>query len=98
MAKARISVPGPTLRSVISVEGQFLSSRATLAGARVPAAATIAVSMVQPLTRAWELFGGANNVLDAQYADPASSEHTQDAIPQNGRRARLGIRWQLSTP
>jgi len=97
MAKARISVPGPTQRSFISVEGQYRSSRSTLSGARVAAVATFDVAMVQPLTPAWELFGGANNVLGAQYADPASSEHRQDAIPQNGRTARLGIRWKLST-
>ena len=35
MAKARISLPGPTPRSFVSVEGQYLSSRETLAGSKV---------------------------------------------------------------
>ena len=97
MAKARISLPGPTPRSFVSVEGQYLSSRETLAGSRVSAAATVNVTMVQPLGRSWELFGGVRNIFDAQYADPASSQHRQDAIPQNGRTARIGLRWKLWT-
>jgi len=97
MAKARISVPGPTRRSFVTVEGQYLSSRKTLATSEVSTSATVNVTIVQPLGRSWELFGGARNVFDAQYADPASSQHRQDAIPQNGRTARIGLRWGLST-
>ena len=37
VAKARISVPGPTPRSFVSVEGQYLSSRATITGREVSA-------------------------------------------------------------
>lgn len=95
IAKARISVPGPMDRSFISVEGQYLSSRETLSGARVSSAATVNVHMVQPLGRSWELFGGVRNIFDAAYSDPASSQHRQDAIPQNGRTARIGLRWMM---
>jgi outer membrane receptor for ferrienterochelin and colicins len=97
MAKARISLPGPADRSFVSVEGQYLSSRETLTGSRVSAAATVNVTMIQPLGLSWELHGGARNVLDAQYADPASSQHRQDTIPQNGRTAWIGLRWRLWT-
>jgi outer membrane receptor for ferrienterochelin and colicins len=97
MAKARISLPGPVDRSFVSVEGQYLSSRETLTGSRVSAAATVNVTMVQPLGLSWELHGGARNVLDAHYADPASSQHRQDTIPQNGRTAWIGLRWRLWT-
>lgn len=97
IAKARLSVPGPAARSFISVEGQFLSSRETLAGATVPAAATVNVSMVQPLGRSVELYGGVRNLFDAQYSDPVSAQHRQDAVLQNGRTARIGLRWTLWT-
>jgi iron complex outermembrane receptor protein len=96
VAQARISLPGPTKLSLVSVEGQYLSSRATLGGSSVSGAATVNVTMLQPLGR-WELFGSVRNIFDTQYADPASSQHRQDTIPQNGRTARIGIRWKLST-
>ncbi len=96
MTKARISLRGPTRLSVVSVEGQHLSSRQTLAGLTVSAAATVNVSMIQPLGPAWELFGSVRNIFDAEYADPASSQHRQDSIPQNGRTARIGLRWKIN--
>jgi hypothetical protein len=97
LAKARISLPGPARRSLVSVEGQYLSSRETLDGSKVSAAVTLNVTMIQPLGRSWELFGGAQNIFDAVYADPASSQHRQNAIVQNGRTARVGLRWRLWT-
>jgi outer membrane receptor protein involved in Fe transport len=97
MAKARFSVPGPTNRSSVSFEALYLSSRGTLAGSRVPAAGTVNVTMVQPFRRSFELFGGVSDLFDAGFADPASSQHLQDTIPQNGRTARIGLRWKLWT-
>jgi outer membrane receptor for ferrienterochelin and colicins len=93
--KGRISVPGPTARSFVSFEAQYLSSRLTLTGARVSAAATVNVNVIQPIGSAWELFGGVRNIFDDQYEDPASAGHLQEAIPQNGRTARIGLRWRL---
>jgi outer membrane receptor for ferrienterochelin and colicins len=97
MAKARISLPLSTRQSVVSVEGQYLSSRDTLGGSKVSAAATVDVTMTQPLGLSWELFGGVRNIFDVWYLDPASNQHRQDAIPQNGRTARIGLRWRLWT-
>jgi outer membrane receptor for ferrienterochelin and colicins len=104
VAKARISLPGPTVRSFVSIEGQFLSSRATLArpaadgsliAGRVSAAATANVTLVHPLGRTWELYGGIRNVFDTKYADPVSDQHAQDAVEQNGRTARIGLTWRI---
>lgn len=97
MAKARLSVRGPGPRSSVSVEGQYLSPRDTLAGTRVSAATTVNVSVVQPLGRSWELFGSVRNIFDDEYADPVSLGHRQDSIPQNGRTARIGLTWRLGT-
>jgi len=97
MAKGRISLPGPWARSFVSVEGRYLSPRNTLAGSKVPAEATLDVTVLQPLGRSWELSGGVQNIFDAQYSDPVSDQHRQDAIPQNGRTARIGLRWSLWT-
>ena len=34
------------------------------------------------------------NVFDNRYADPVSAAHLQDSIAQNGRSARIGLRWR----
>jgi outer membrane receptor protein involved in Fe transport len=56
---------------------------------------TVDITVVLPLGRAWALNGTVRNLFDVQYADPASGQHRQDVIPQNGRTARLGLRWSL---
>ena len=99
IAKARISLPGPT-RSVVRVRGGTVSQQPRHACRRAngrQAAATVNVTMIQPLGRSWELFGGVRNIFDAEYSDPVSGQHRQDAIPQNGRTARIGLRWKLWT-
>ena len=104
MAKARVSLPGPTGRSFISIEGQYLSRRATLPrpnlgdfafATHVPQSATLNVTMVQPLGHAWEVTGGVRNLFNARYADPVSDQHAQAAIQQNGRTARIGLTWKF---
>lgn len=98
VAKARISLPGPTRESFVSIEGQYLSSRTTLAGPPVPGATILNMHVIQPIGRTWEIFGGVRNVFGTKYSDPVSGQHMQDAIEQNGRTARIGIRWKLWTP
>jgi outer membrane receptor for ferrienterochelin and colicins len=105
VAKGRLSLPGPTPRSFVSVEGQYLSSRTTIARAdrddgykfasKVSGAATLNVNIIQPLGRSWELSGGIRNLFDNKYLDPVSDQHQQEAIPQNGRTARIGLTWKL---
>jgi iron complex outermembrane receptor protein len=98
LAKGRINLPGPTARSIVSLEALYISSRATLAGQRVSGNARLNVHVVQPLGRSWELFGGAQNLFDARYFDPVSDQHRQDAIEQNGRTARIGLTWKFWQP
>jgi len=97
MAKGRISFSGPTRRSIVSVEILYLSRRQTLGSAAVTMAAPTSVTMIQPLGGSWELFGSVHNIFNQQYADPASSGHLQDVITQNGRTARIGLRWARAT-
>jgi outer membrane receptor protein involved in Fe transport len=79
------------------VQAQYLSSRGTLTGSRVSPAGTVNLTMVQPLGQSWELTGTVRNIFDARYSDPVSTQHRQDAIAQNGRTARIGLRWKLWT-
>jgi outer membrane receptor protein involved in Fe transport len=92
--KARASVAGPTARSFISLEALYLSSRNTLAS-RLPPRTLVIATMTQPIGRSFELLGTVRNLFDVQYADPASDQHLQDSIPQNGRTFRIGLQWKL---
>jgi outer membrane receptor protein involved in Fe transport len=95
MAKLRLSVPGPSKRSFVSMEVLSMSSRRTLAGATLKPAVTANVTVIVPAGTAFELVGAVANLFNVQYADPASNTNLQDAIPQNGRTLRVGLRWKL---
>lgn len=95
MLKGRLSIPGPTAQSYLAVEAQYLGARQSLAGRRVEPATTMHVTVTQPLGPSWELIGTVRNLFDVEYYDPASSAHLQDVIPQNGRTARIGLRYRF---
>jgi outer membrane receptor for ferrienterochelin and colicins len=95
MAKLRLSVPGPSKRSFVSVEVLSMSSRRTLAGATLTPATTANVTVIVPVGRGLELAGIAQNLFNVQYADPASASLQQDSIVQNGRTWRVGLSWKF---
>jgi iron complex outermembrane receptor protein len=97
VAKMRLSLEGPTPGSFISAEAQYLSRRRTVVGTEVAGAMVINLTLTQPLGRNAELFGTVRNLFDTDYADPASDQHRQETIPQNGRTARIGLRWTFGT-
>ncbi len=95
MAKLRLSVPGPSKRSFVSVEVLSMSSRRTLAGDTLKPAATANVTMIAPAGIRFELVGGVMNLFNIQYADPVHDQHRQDTIGRNGRTLRVGLRWKI---
>jgi outer membrane receptor for ferrienterochelin and colicins len=92
-AKVRLSAPLPAAGASISAELIAIGRRRTLAGNTLGATATTDLAVSVPLGRSLELTGSARNLLDRDYSDPASSNHLQDDIPQNGRTLRVGLRW-----
>jgi iron complex outermembrane receptor protein len=98
MAKLRLSVPGPRDRSFASFEWQYLSSRTTLTGMTVDPAAVANATLNVPIGHAVTVTGQIRNLFNARYADPGSDEHLPDSIEQNGRTARVGVRWAFWTP
>jgi iron complex outermembrane receptor protein len=93
IAKLRLSMPGPSRRSFVSVEALAMSSRRTLAGDILRPATTANVTMMVLAGTAFELVASIKNLFNVQYADPASDQHLQDAIVQNGRTFRIGLRF-----
>ncbi|MCA1584577.1 MAG: TonB-dependent receptor [Acidobacteria bacterium] len=97
IAKMRLSVPGRTIRSSAAIELMYLGRRSTLGGTLLGAATTANLSVVEPIGRSFEIFGNIHNLFNVEYADPASDQHRQDSIPQNGRTFRAGLRWNFLT-
>jgi outer membrane receptor for ferrienterochelin and colicins len=95
MAKMRLSLPGPSKGSSVSVEVLSMSSRQTIAASRLDPATTANITLNAPIRHGVELVGTIRNLFDVQYADPASESHRQDSIPQDGRTLRIGVRWRL---
>ena len=95
MTKLRLSVPGPTKRSFLSVEVLSMSSRSTLLGDTLKPATTANVTLLLPAGNAFELVANLKNLFNVQYADPVSNLNAQDSIIQNGRTLRVGVTWKL---
>ena len=94
MAKLRFSVPTLSTAST-AFELQYLSQRGTLAGELVAAATVAHVTFSQRLGHGLDVVATVRNLFDQRYADPASDEHLQDSIPQDGRTFRVGLQWAI---
>ncbi len=95
MLKGRLSIPAWGPESYVALEGAYIGDRRSISGRKVDGAATLNLTLTQPLTRSLALVGTVRNLFDVAYSDPASSNHLQDVIPQNGRTARIGLRWTM---
>jgi outer membrane receptor protein involved in Fe transport len=95
MIKGRLSIPAWGPQSYLAIEGLYIGDRRTIYDLPVPGAFTMHVTMTQPITKSLALVGTVRNLFDVDYSDPASSQHRQDVIPQNGRTARIGLRWTV---
>jgi len=97
MLKLRMSMQGPFEHSSLALEVLGMSSRRTLANATLDPTATANVTFVAPVGKRFQLIGNVRNLFDVQYSDPASDQHLQDTIPQNGRTFRIGLQVKLGS-
>jgi iron complex outermembrane receptor protein len=93
IGKLRTSVGGLGAQGAVALEVLAMSGRRLLTGGEVAAHAIANASYVQPLGPRVTLTASIRNLFDTRYADPASEEHVQAAIPQDGRTFRVGLRW-----
>jgi len=95
LGKMRVHLPVARLGSV-GGEVLAMSSRRTLDGGTTPgwAVANLNAGTLR-FWRGLSLEGRIDNAFDRAYADPASEEHLQRVIPQDGRRFRVAVRYRF---
>lgn len=92
MLKANASVPLLGRRLWASADAQYMSSRITPAGTRNGGYALANLSVLAGrLPGGFEASLGLYNLFGTRYADPASNEHVQAAIQQDGRNVHLQL-------
>lgn len=95
LLRLRASVPGPVTGSMVAIESSYIGRRRTIPGVWLDGAAVSNLVTTWPMGRRVFLEGSIKNLFDAVYAEPASAEHLQISIPQDGRTAYLGLRWSF---
>jgi outer membrane receptor protein involved in Fe transport len=91
LAKLNLTLPlrGPWRAGL---EAQYVSQRNLIQGGRTGSLLLANANLYsQRLTRHADLALSAYNLFDRRYADPASEEHLQSAIAQDGRRLLLKL-------
>jgi iron complex outermembrane receptor protein len=89
LAKVNASAPLSGERLVLAVEGQFVGERKTRLGTWTDPVYLLHANVSSTgLVRGLTLSLGVRNLLDRRYADPASPDWVQVAIPQDGIQLR----------
>ena len=81
----------------IGLNAQYLSERKTVFGdwAKAYFLTNMTISSTNDFSEKWQLSASLYNVFDKQYADPASINHTQTTIPQDGRSLYLQANYRF---
>ena len=91
-----LDTPIPRIDAVLAFDGYYIGERRRVVEGMVDGAFVGNLSV----TRRWTGPGlglGLTifNVFDAEYADPGSVEHRQEALPQDGRTATVRLSWRF---
>ena len=105
LVKLNLSVPLYRDKIFAGLEAQFTGTRSTLftttSGATLPGTDVGAFGVLnltifsQNLMKNLDFSISVYNLLDQQYADPATRFHLQDQIPQDGRSFRLKVTYRF---
>jgi iron complex outermembrane receptor protein len=105
LVKFNLSVPLFVEKVFAGLEFQFTGSRntffTTTTGATLPGMDTSGYGVVnftlftQNLIKNLDFSATVYNLLDEQYADPATHFHLQDQIPRDGRSFRLKLTYRF---
>ena len=96
LIKFNLIVPVLAKKVFAGIEIQYMSSRKTLSGNTEGGFATTNLTLFSHnIVRGVELSASFYNLLDTHYADPASGEHRQDVIEQDGRLFLFKMRYKF---
>ena len=81
----------------IGINAQYLSERKTVFGDKANAyfLTNMTISSTDNVSETWQVSASLYNIFDKEYADPASINHTQTTIPQDGRRLFVEARYRF---
>ena len=96
LSKLNLFAPLPGKRLSCGMEAQYTSRRRTVAATEVGGFVVLNLTLlVRDLAPGLQLSATISNLLDKRYADPASEEHVQDSILQDGRSGRIKLTWSF---
>jgi outer membrane receptor for ferrienterochelin and colicins len=93
LTKIGLQVPVSSL--FVSVEGEYMGERLTIAGEPLQGSFVPNVTLTSPPGKKLDFTFGVYNVFNTSYSNPGGEEHVQRSIPQDGRtvlaRVRVGF-------
>ncbi len=96
MIKLNLSAPLWRDKLFAGLEVQYVSSRATTVGSRVPNYSITNLTLLSKrLLSGLELSGGLYNVFDERYLDPASPPLSANVVSQDGRNFRVYMNYEF---
>jgi iron complex outermembrane receptor protein len=96
LAKFSVELPIETLRVTSGLSIAVAGTRRAHTGEVFPAVAVATWNLVRLLGRHTEIQGTIFNLFNARYSEPASTDHLQGGIAQDGRQ--IGVRLPEVTP
>jgi len=94
LTRAAVILPLGWRGVALAANGEFIGDRGSVKGATVPGAALANLTISRhALGRHADLACSVYNVFDVRYSDPASGEHRQVSIAQDGRTFAARIAW-----
>jgi iron complex outermembrane receptor protein len=94
MARAAVVAPHGWGRLVLGANAEYMGERRSTRGAEVGGAALANVTLSRAgLWRGAAVGCSVYNLFDTRYLDPASAEHRQSSLQQDGRTVLARITW-----
>jgi iron complex outermembrane receptor protein len=96
LAMGNVIMPIVTDKIFAGIQTRYMSSRLTEAEAKSKNVFLTTVTLfTQQLVTGWEFSAQLNNLFDYRYGDPASGEHRQDTIEQDGRTFWVKLKYRF---
>jgi outer membrane cobalamin receptor len=95
LAKFNVGLPVETLRVTTGLSVQVAGARRAHTGETFPPMAVATWNLIRSLGKNAEIQGSIFNLFDARYSEPASTDHLQGGIPQDGRQLAVKLLWRF---